>query len=271
MSGELTGRVALVTGANHGIGAATARRLAADGAAIVITYLRARVDTDHATPERYQENRMRPGDEVSAEIEREGGRAMAVEADLLDPATPARLFDAAESAFGRVDILINNATGWCRGDTFLVGGPAGAGRAASSVVAATFDTTFGVDAKAAALMIAEMARRHVAAGAEWGRIVGLTSGGPAGMPGEVTYGAAKAAQENFTFAAATELIRHGVTANMIHPPVTDTGWVNDAVRTFVAGDQIHAHVAEPEEVAGVVAWLCTDTARMVTGNLIRMR
>ena len=57
----------------------------------------------------------------------------------------------------------------------------------------------------------------------------MTSGGESGgFPGEVTYGAAKAAQENFTLSAATELGRHGVTANVVHPPVTDTGWVDDA-------------------------------------------
>ena len=71
--------------------------------------------------------------------------------------------------------------------------------------------------------------------------------------------------------AATELGRSGVTANMIHPPITDSGWVNDAVREFAATSTEHFHVAEPAEVAAVIGWLCTDEARMVTGNIIRMR
>ena len=87
----------------------------------------------------------------------------------------------------------------------------------------------------------------------------------------MTYGAAKAALENYTMSAATELGRLGVTANMIHPPVTDSGWVNDTIRDFVATSTEQFHVAEPAEVAGVVAWLCTDAARMVTGNVLRMR
>ncbi len=111
----------------------------------------------------------------------------------------------------------------------------------------------------------------IARDCNWGRIVGLTSGGPNGFPGEVTYGAAKFALENYTLAAATELGRRGVTANMIHPPITDSGWVNDGVREFAATSSEHFHVAEPSEVAGVIAWLCTDEARMVTGNVIRMR
>ena len=146
---SLAGRVALVTGANHGIGAATAARLGALGASVVVSYLRVAVDPDSA-PERYHENRMR---EPIA-----GERMIAIEADLLDPATPARLFDAAEEAFGRVEILINNATGFCRRDSFTDG----------SVRAETFGTTFGVDALASGLLIGEFARRHIAARATWG-------------------------------------------------------------------------------------------------------
>ena len=263
--------VAIVTGANHGIGAATAERFAADGIAVVVTYLRGGVAQDPATPERYQENRMRSGDEVVARITAADGQAIAVEADLLDVATPAALFDRAEAEFGPVDIVINNATGWTSGDSFAAGGRDPAGRETPAVTAELFDRTFGVDARAGALMIAEFARRHIAREATWGRIVGLTSGGSNGFPSEVTYGAAKMALENYTMAAATELGRRGVTANMIHPPITDSGWVNDAVRQFAATSSDHFHVADPSEVAGVIAWLCTDEAGMVTGNVIRMR
>ena len=263
--------VAIVTGANHGIGAATAERFARDGTAVVVTYLRGRVAEDAATPERYQENRMRSGDEVVARITATSGRAIAIEADLLDVATPAMLFDRAQAEFGPVDIVINNATGWASGDSFAAGGRDPAGRETPAVTAELFDRTFGVDARAGALMIAEFARRHIARDATWGRIVGLTSGGPNGFPSEVTYGAAKMALENFTMAAATELGRRGITANMIHPPITDSGWVNDSIREFAATSFDHFHVADPIEVAGVIAWLCSDEARMVTGNVIRMR
>ena len=263
--------VAIVTGANHGIGAATAERLAADGVAVLVAYLRSRVADDVATPERYQQNRMTDGDEVVARIHAAGGTAIAIEADLLDPTTPGRLFDLAEASLGPVDILVNNATGWASGDSFAAGALDPVGRATPEVTADLFDRTFGVDAKAGALMIAEFSRRLIARDGRWGRIVGLTSGGPNGFPSEVTYGAAKAALENYTMSAATELGRRGVTANMIHPPITDSGWVNDAVREFAATSTDHFHVAEPAEVAGVIAWLCTETARMVTGNIMRMR
>lgn len=263
--------VAIVTGANHGIGAATAERLAAAGTSVLITYLRGRVTADPETPERYQENRMTDGEQVAVRIRRRGGRALAVEADLLDDTTPATLFDLAERELGPVDVLVNNATGWAAGDSFVAGSPDAAGRTSAAVTGELFDRTFGVDARAAALMIAEFSRRLIERGGTWGRIVGLTSGGPNGFPGEVTYGAAKAAQENYTMAVATELGRHGVTANIVYPPITDTGWVNDAVREFAATSTEHFVVAEPDDVARVVAWLCSPDAAMVTGNTIRMR
>src|SRR5262245_24386567 len=95
---KLHGHVALVTGANHGIGAATAQALALCGAAVVVSYLRIPDSGDASVPERYRKNRAMDAANVLAAIEMQGGRAIAVEADLAEPKTPARLFDAAESA-----------------------------------------------------------------------------------------------------------------------------------------------------------------------------
>jgi 3-oxoacyl-[acyl-carrier protein] reductase len=120
-------------------------------------------------------------------------------------------------------------------------------------------------------MIAEFARRHLERNAGWGRIIGLTSGGPLGFPGEVSYGAAKAALENYTMSTAFELAPFGVTANMVHPPVTDTGWVTDRVRAHVQQRPDLLHVAEPEEVAAVLAFLCSDHARLITANIVQLR
>ena len=156
-----------------------------------------------------------------------------MEADLSDPATPAMLFDTAEEQLGPVDILVNNATGWLA-DTFAPSGTDRLGRSFQPVTAATWTQQFTVDSMGAALMISEFARRHIARAADWGRIIGLTSGGDLGFPEEVSYGAAKAAQTNYTMSAALELAPFGITANMIYPPVTDTGWVTDAVRKAVA-------------------------------------
>jgi 3-oxoacyl-[acyl-carrier protein] reductase len=265
---DLTGHVALVSGANHGIGAATARLLARHGAAVLVTYLR--TEDFGQYPEAYRVRRHLDGQDTAASIIREGGQARAVEADLLDISVIPRLFAEAEQAFGPVDILINNATGHCAHDSFAARSNPG-NKSPDTVTGGIFDRTFGVDARAGALMIGEFARRHIERQAGWGRIIGLTSGGPMGFPGELSYGAAKAALENYTMAASVELGRLGVTANMVYPPVTDTGWVTDEVREFVSHSDDHIHVARPEDVAGAIVLLCAPEASMITGNIVRMR
>jgi 3-oxoacyl-[acyl-carrier protein] reductase len=234
---------------------------------VLLTFLRTRDPEDYL--EQYRENRARGADGVVAAIRGSGGRAGAVEADLADAGTPRRLFDAAQSQFGPVDILINNASGWMA-DTFATSGEH-FGIQMGVVSAATHDHVFSVDARGAALMIAEFARRHIARQATWGRIIGLTSGGPLGFPNEVSYGAAKAALENYTMAAAFELGRFGITANIVYPPVTDTGWVTDRVREHVARTPDLIHIVGPGDVAEVIAFLCSDHARLITANVIHLR
>ena len=119
--------------------------------------------------------------------------------------------------------------------------------------------------------MAEFARRHISRQAHWGRIIGLTSGGPLGFPTEVSYGAAKAALENYTMSAAFELAQFGITANIVYPPVTDTGWVNEAVREHVKHASDLIHIVQPEEVAEVIAFLSSDFARLITANTVRLR
>ena len=227
--------VALVTGANQGIGAATAVALGRRGTAVLVAYFRP--GDAPGQPEEY--NRVRRG-------------------------------DAAEERLGPVDILVNNASGWVQ-DTFKPAEVDRFGRPMQAVTAQTFQQQFAVDAMAPALLIAEFARRHRGRGGDWGRIVGLTSGGRHGFPDEVSYGAAKAAQENYTMSASVELAPHGVTANIVYPPVTDTGWVSDEVRAGVAASPEHTHVATPEEVAEVIAWVVSEEAHLLNGSVLRLR
>jgi NAD(P)-dependent dehydrogenase (short-subunit alcohol dehydrogenase family) len=97
------------------------------------------------------------------------------------------------------------------------------------------------------------------------------AGAEIGFPEEVSYGAAKAAQASYTMSAAVELAEFGVTANMVHPPVTDTGWVTDAVREAVAVSTALFHVASPAEVAEVIAYLASDASALITANVITLR
>ena len=240
--------VALVTGGNHGIGLATARALQRDGFDVAVTYLRFDAPERDLPAEYHDARRASPPDDL-----------FAVEADLRDAATPGRVFDAIEERFGtHVSVLVNNASGW-RKDTFS---------GEVTVTAASADLQLLVDARGGALMIAEHARRFRG---DRGRIVSLTSGGPMGFPGEVSYGAAKAALESYTMSASIELGPRNITANVVYPPVTDTGWVTDDVRRFVEQSTDHWHVATPEQVADVIAWVCSDAADLLTGNVIRLR
>jgi 3-oxoacyl-[acyl-carrier protein] reductase len=266
----LEGRVALVTGANHGIGAATALSLAHAGAAVLVTYLALEDPPDSGIPDTYRRSRAADASKVVEEARAAGGRVEAVQADLCQTDAPIRLFDVAERNFGPVDILVHNATGWVA-DTFKPTTVDRLGRRVRPVSGQTIDQQFGVDARAGGLLIAELARRHVARGRSWGRIITLTSGDADGFPEEVSYGAAKAALVNYTLSAATELADLGITANAVYPPVTDTGWVSDEVRAAVAGSDDHVHIADPAEVAAVITYLASDAAWLVTGNVIRLR
>jgi 3-oxoacyl-[acyl-carrier protein] reductase len=261
--------VALVTGANTGIGAAVAQNLAASGHAVVVAFLAFENDPDPTMTETLRANHRRDGAEVVAAITAAGGRAIAISADLSDAATIPAVFEASEKHFGPVEVLINNATASLR-DSFRGDGGVGQPGIGSRVTAENFDRQFAVDARAGALLIAEFASRLQARGGNWGRIVSLTSGGERGFPGEVSYGAAKAALVNYTMSASLELGSWGVTANAVHPPVTDTGWVNDDVRAWVESTDDFFDVADPSEVAEVIAFLVSHEGRRVTGNTIRM-
>jgi 3-oxoacyl-[acyl-carrier protein] reductase len=264
----LSGHVALVTGANHGIGAATASALARCGASVLISYLR--ISDPEDFPEPYRSNRARDASEIVSAIRSFDGKVSEMAADLSDTTVIPKLFDFAESEFGPVDILVNNATGWVA-DTFTTGGEHVTGLKSAGLSASTHDQVFSVDARGGALLIAEFARRHISRRASWGRIIGLTSGGPLGFPTEVSYGAAKAALENYTMSAAFELAQFGITANIVYPPVTDTGWVNDAVREHVKNTHDLIHIVEPEEVAEVIVFLSSDFARLITANVVHLR
>ena len=144
---DLNGHVALITGANHGIGAATARALANCGAAVLLSYLR--ISDPEDFPEPYRSNRAQGANHVLAAIRLRGGRSVAMEADLRDAAVVPKLFEFAEAELGSVDILINNATGWVA-DTFTTDGEHVTGLKSVGLSATTHDQVFTVDADVAA-------------------------------------------------------------------------------------------------------------------------
>jgi 3-oxoacyl-[acyl-carrier protein] reductase len=262
-SSGLQGRVALVTGANHGIGAATARALATAGCAVFIHFLRIRpIDAPGAT------QRMHDATEVVNEIRKAGGRAESWEADLAVPANVPTLFDRVEAAFGRVEIVVNNAA-VSEHDTFDPRPDARdwAGRLTALLTPDSHDRHFAVNTRAVALMMAEYGKRHLARSGTWGRIINVSTDASPSFPGEVSYGASKYAMESYSRAAAWELGRFGITVNIVSPGPTDTGWitpemVEDMRRTTPLG-----RVGMPKDIAEVILFLASEPASWITGQL----
>lgn len=265
---NLQGKAALVTGANHGIGAAIAKALASEGAAVVVHYLRLPSDAS----DDYSRARNQSADQVVREIGESGGQAIACEADLSDVTHIPRLFDAADAAFGGVSVLVNNAAHW-EADTFVLAGLEAHGAdewppRSLNITAQVHDQHFAVNSRAVALMMAEFARRHVARGAGWGRIVNVSTSGAECFPGEVSYGASKAALESYSRSAAKELGRYGITVNIVAPGPIQTGWITPEFVEQIAKNTPLGRVGTPEDVADVVAFLASDEARWVTGQLL---
>lgn len=271
----LQDRVVLITGGNHGIGAATAKAFAAEGAQVLINYLRmpASVTGDKATLSLYDQKRALGAEEVLREIDELGGRAAALEADLADTATIPLLFDHAEKLFGPVDVLVNNAD-YCVPETFIPQSRLGitdqspSGFVLSTITAESHDRHFAVNSRAVALLIAEFARRHIEQGRHWGRIISVSTDGAPGFVHELSYGASKYALESYTRAAAGELGKYGITANIVSPGPTQTGWISPELEARVIEDTPLGRVGQPADLADVIVFLASEQARWLTGQML---
>jgi 3-oxoacyl-[acyl-carrier protein] reductase len=250
----LAGRVALVTGVSRrvGIGLAVARRLAALGAGLFVTSW-----TAH---DREQPWGADPGglDAVLAELgggDAPGvGRVEHLEADFQDPEAPDRVMAAAVEAFGHVDILV------CNHARSSAGG-------LGELTAAELDATLAVNTRAVLLLVQAFAARHD--GRPGGRVVLFSSGQHLGpMPGELAYAASKGALVEVTASLADALADRGITVNTINPGPTDTDYVDQATRERVARRFPAGRWGAPDDAARLVAWLCTDDAAWVTGQVV---
>ena len=244
---KLEGKVALVTGAARGIGAAIAERLAADGASVAINYATSKEEAE-ALAER---------------IRGKGGKAKAIHADISNPSQAKALVDAAVKEFGRLDILVNNA------GQFHID-PIG------TVDEADVRLQFAVSVDGPIFATRPPASHF---STEGGRVINVSSiAATHPLPGASVYSATKAALDALTRVWAAELGPKGVTVNAVAPGAVDTAMLKAATPRMGGEEAVKGMVARTplgrlgttSDVADVVAFLASPDARWVTGQVVEV-
>lgn len=237
----LAGKTALVTGSTRGIGRATALELARSGANVVVNY-RGSAEAAH---------------DVQSLIEEQGGKAIAIGADVSQSAEIDRLFATIGETFGAVDILVNNA-GLTR-DNLLM-----------RISEADWDVVLATNLKSTYLCAKAALRGMLRA--RWGRIVNVSSiVGIAGNAGQTNYAAAKAGVIALTKSLAQEVGSRGITVNAVAPGFIETEMtanLPEALRQRMLDHVALGRAGTPEDVAAVISFLCTPAAGYVTGQVL---
>lgn len=245
-------RLAIVTGASRqrGIGAAICRALAQAGTDVFFT---------HWTPYDEKMPWAAEGDEpahLQSQIQNMGVRCEHLSCDLSMVDAPQQILDTVESRLGFPSILINNAIHDDTNAPF------------DQLDATILDAYYAVNMRGTILLSVEFARRFF-----WpsgGRIINLTSGqGRGPMPGKLAYVATKGAIDAFTVTLAREVASRGITVNAVDPGPTDTGWMTEAVKQELLLLFPTGRIGQPGDVARLVAFLASEDAEWITGQIIR--
>jgi 3-oxoacyl-[acyl-carrier protein] reductase len=240
MTDQRPSRTALVLGGSSGIGAAVVRALASDGTDVAVGY--------HRGEQRAAE--------LATELTATGGRVLTVRSDVRTEAGVVDAFDRADQELGGLDVVVHSVGDW----TFTK---------LAELTVEEMDESWALNLRSVLLTLREAARRL----RDGGRVVVLSSAVADLAPArQISYAAAKGGLETAVRVAAKELGRRGITVNAVRPGATDT----PALRRTTSDKAIEAmsaaptlrRLGEPEDVAGVVVFLCSDSARWVTGSVL---
>jgi 3-oxoacyl-[acyl-carrier protein] reductase len=239
---KLAGKVAVVTGASKGIGAAIAKSLAAEGAAVVVNYASSKDGAD----------------KVVGEIAKAGGKAFAMGADVSKAAEASRLIDATIERFGKLDILVNNSGVY----EFLP---------LAAITEAHYDKLFNVNVRGL-LLTTQAAAKHLGEGAS---IINIGSVVSSRAPeNSAVYTATKGAVDAITRVLANELGPRKIRVNAINPGVVETegthtaGIMGSDWETNVVSQTPLGRVGQVDDIAGVAAFLASNDAKWITGQLL---
>ena len=240
--GELTGKVAIVTGASKGIGAAIARAFAKAGAAVAVNYASSKADADR----------------VVGEIVRSGGKAIAIQANVANRADVERLFVETEAKLGRPNILVNNA------------GVFGFGPL-EAVTEEDFHRQFDTNVLGAILTTREAVKAFDGSGGSVINLSTISSENP--VPNSLVYSASKSAVDTITRALANELAGKNIRVNAIAPGMTETEGVKAIGLNLEAAKAMGAvlpmgRLGQPDDIARVALFLASDQSSWLTGERI---
>lgn len=245
MSRKLEGKVAVVTGASKGIGASIALHLAAEGAAVVVNYSSSKEGADR----------------VVGEVKGNGGKAVAVQANVAKETDIRRLLEESKKAFGRIDILVNNAGVYEFSPL-------------EEVTAEHFHRQFDLNVLGLILASREAVRLFGPAG---GSIINISSvAATAAMPGASVYSATKAAVDAVTKSLAKELGPRKIRVNAINPGMVETEGVRAAgissseFRTQVESQTPLGRIGQPADIAPAAVFLASDDSAWITGETLHI-
>jgi 3-oxoacyl-[acyl-carrier protein] reductase len=244
MSQKLKGKVAIVTGASKGIGAAIATHLAREGAAVVVNYASSKAGADR----------------VVDEITKGGGKAIAVQADMSKPADIQRLFAETKRAFDRLDVLVNNA-GIYEFATL------------EEVTPAHFHKQYDLNVLGLILASQEAVKHFGRAGGSIINISSVVSSG--GPPSSAVYSGTKGAVDAITRTLALELGPRRIRVNAINPGLIETEGTHttgavDSLRTQMEAQTPLGRIGQPQDIGGAAVFFASDESAWVTGETLRL-